>query len=290
MSHIRSLPSNPLVQSRWTDSLPPTGALPPLALESSPSTGVTDLALLLEEAEQMLPAGQEQALAALTAALLANFGGLGSTDCPCCPSQQDETPVISGTPPTPAPSPRTRPPGGAPGPSAPSTSSVPSGEAGGSRPVASTDTSAPVGESQPNAEGYAFPVQGYQGKIELHHGSNRGGSDIFAPRGTPVMAMRDGTVVDAGTSGVGGNNVLIQGDDNLMYYYAHMDQTPLVQTGQKVEAGQQLGAVGDSGNAKGTGPHLHIGIGPSIVNGVGPAGGTGGDFDAVGLLNQVLQG
>lgn len=290
MSHIRSLPSNPVVPSRWTDNLPPAAVVSPLAQESSFNSG-GDLALLLEEAEQMLAAGQEQALAALTAALLANFGGFGSTDCRCCcPSPQDNGtgPISSSTRPT-AGAARADGPGGAPGPSVPS-SSVPAGGAEGSPSVAPTSTTAPVGDSGPNADGYAFPVQGYQGKIELHHGSNRGGSDIFAPRGTPVMAMRGGTVVDAGSSDVGGNNVLIQGDDNLMYYYAHMDQLPLVQTGQKVEAGQQLGGVGDSGNAKGTGPHLHIGIGPSIVNGVGPAGGTGGDFDAVGLLNQVLQG
>lgn len=141
----------------------------------------------------------------------------------------------------------------------------------------------------PSPEGYVFPVVGYRGNVALHHGSVAGGSDIMAPAGSPVVAMRGGTVTAAGSGGPGGNWVQIQGDDGLAYYYAHFQAPAAVRQGQQVQAGQQIGAVGNTGNAASTPPHLHIGIGPSIVSGVGPTGGTGGDFNAVQLLRGALQ-
>lgn len=138
--------------------------------------------------------------------------------------------------------------------------------------------------------GYAFPVVGYTGAtVPLHHGSSHGGSDLFAPRGTPVVAFKGGTVEYVGNDPIGGNNVMIRQDDGKEAYYAHLDQTPLVRNGQRVETGQQLGVVGDTGNAKGTGTHLHFGVGNSIITGTGPEGGVGSGFDAVQALNQVLQ-
>lgn len=138
-------------------------------------------------------------------------------------------------------------------------------------------------------DGYVFPVEGYSGKVDLHHGSHAGGSDIFAPPGTPVRAMRGGQVIGAGYTNVGGNYVMVRADDGNVYYYAHLKDAPHVRQGQTIRAGDLLGGVGETGNAKGTRAHLHIGIGPDIVSGVGPAGGTGGDFDAVGLLRQALE-
>lgn len=138
--------------------------------------------------------------------------------------------------------------------------------------------------------GFAFPVVGYTGaSVPLHHGASHGGSDLFAPRGTPVVAFKGGTVVYVGNDPIGGNNVMIRQDDGKEAYYAHLDQTPLVRNGQRVQTGQQLGVVGDTGNAKGTGPHLHFGVGNSIITGTGPEGGVGSGYDAVAILNQVLQ-
>jgi hypothetical protein len=51
-----------------------------------------------------------------------------------------------------------------------------------------------------------------------------------------------------------------------------------------------LFGVNESGNARGTGNHLHIGIGHGIQDGVGPAGGAGINFNAVELLQRVLDG
>lgn len=138
------------------------------------------------------------------------------------------------------------------------------------------------------AGGYAFPVSGYQGDVELHWGQNPGAADIFAERGTPVVAMQGGTVRWSRNDAIGGYNVGIRQDDGLTAYYAHMDQPPLVAQGQRVETGQQIGAVGDTGNAKGTGYHLHFAVGSEIISGTGPAGGTGAGVNNYTLLNEIL--
>jgi hypothetical protein len=65
------------------------------------------------------------------------------------------------------------------------------------------------------------------------------------------------TLGGAGFSSRGGNYVWILGDDGLHYYFAHMTNLPLVRSGERVRAGQQIGLLGDSGNAHGR-PHLHF--------------------------------
>ena len=146
----------------------------------------------------------------------------------------------------------------------------------------------PQGNAPVNAQGAAFPVVNYRGEIALHWGESRGAADIFAAAGTPVAAMRGGRVVSAGWSDIGGWNVTIQGDDGLTYYYAHLQAQPSVRAGQTLGAGTVFGAVGDTGNAKGTGAHLHLGIGYGIQSGTGPNGGAGINFDATSYLQQVL--
>jgi len=88
-----------------------------------------------------------------------------------------------------------------------------------------------------------------------------GGIDIFAPKGTPLVACVSGKIVKIGKTKVGGNRVTIQDDRGLNYYYAHMDKIlPSLKRGDLVSAGEFIGTVGDSGNAKGTHPHLHFSI------------------------------
>src|SRR6266536_1015090 len=152
---------------------------------------------------------------------------------------------------------------------------------------AADDRDEPVDEGQPNGQ-YVFPVQGYDGPVNLHHGEEMGGSDLMAPRGTPVVAMRGGLVDGVGLGQISGNFVSMTGNDGLDYWYAHGDATPSVSKGDTIEAGTFLFPVGDSGNAKGTGTHLHIGIGHGINEGAGPSGGCGLNFDAVDLLRRVL--
>lgn len=140
------------------------------------------------------------------------------------------------------------------------------------------------------ANRYVFPLPDWRGLIGLHHGTDPGAADLMAPSGTPIRSMVDGTVTSVGTTGPGGNNVTIHGADGLDYYYAHMRDLPLVQQGQAVLAGAGLGVVGETGNAAGTGPHLHLGIGHGIAEGVDAHGGAGNGFDAVSFLRKILAG
>jgi peptidoglycan LD-endopeptidase LytH len=85
------------------------------------------------------------------------------------------------------------------------------------------------------------------------------GVDIFAPRGTPVVAVADGTAQPS-TNELGGNVVwLHDGKRGRTYYYAHLERWALGESGS-VNAGDTLGFVGNTGNARTTPPHLHFGI------------------------------
>ena len=86
------------------------------------------------------------------------------------------------------------------------------------------------------------------------------GIDIGAPRGTPVIAAAAGTISRVQESDIGGKTVSLSVKDrNLSLYYAHLD-LQLVQQGQKVNVGDTIGLVGNTGNAITTEPHLHFGI------------------------------
>jgi murein DD-endopeptidase MepM/ murein hydrolase activator NlpD len=88
------------------------------------------------------------------------------------------------------------------------------------------------------------------------------GIDIFAPKGTPLVSCVTGKVVKIRkNSSVGGNTITIRDNNGLNYYYAHMDRiNPSIKKGDLISSGQLIGTVGDSGNAKGTYPHLHFSI------------------------------
>ena len=160
------------------------------------------------------------------------------------------------------------------------------------------------GGPQFDSTGHTFPLVGYKvgsngnnAPSATYHGA--GGSDLMAPRGTPILSMIGGTVTGIytedpsrpGQGSPGGNAVQIHGDDGLDYYYAHMDGLPLVREGQRVGPGAQIGAVGNSGNAYKGGQgetHLHLGIGHGISSGVGAEGGLGQNFDAKSFLTGLL--
>ncbi|WP_195937850.1 murein hydrolase activator EnvC family protein [Romboutsia sp. 1001713B170131_170501_G6] len=83
------------------------------------------------------------------------------------------------------------------------------------------------------------------------------GIDIPAPKGTPAVATDSGTVIYSGLKGSYGNTVMIQHDNGKVSLYAHNDQL-LVSVGQKVQKGQAVTKIGNTGRS--TGPHLHFEI------------------------------
>lgn len=87
------------------------------------------------------------------------------------------------------------------------------------------------------------------------------GVDIFAARGTPVRSATRGIVASVRDAGLGGRQAWVLGPGRERYYYAHLeDWAPGLRAGDVVLAGDQIGEVGDSGNARGTPTHLHFGI------------------------------
>jgi peptidoglycan LD-endopeptidase LytH len=85
------------------------------------------------------------------------------------------------------------------------------------------------------------------------------GIDIFAPKKTPVLAPTSGVVIYRGDMRLGGNVLFILGPKWRVHFFAHLNKSK-VGLGQFVTRGQEIGEVGDSGNAKGKAPHLHYQI------------------------------
>jgi murein DD-endopeptidase MepM/ murein hydrolase activator NlpD len=124
----------------------------------------------------------------------------------------------------------------------------------------------PIADGGTNWVDRTYPYGGTSGgRLEVHHGV-----EFVNPRGTPILAAADGTVVYAGDDRMArygpynnyyGNLVVIQHNftspegQPVFTLYGHMDRVE-VQTGQQVPRGTQLGPVGDTGIAQG--PHLHF--------------------------------
>lgn len=87
------------------------------------------------------------------------------------------------------------------------------------------------------------------------------GVDIFAPRGTPVLAAAPGYLTRMGDGGLGGVTVWVTGAGGRSYYYAHLDRRAEgLELAQPVSTGTVLGYVGNTGNARTTPAHLHFGV------------------------------
>jgi murein DD-endopeptidase MepM/ murein hydrolase activator NlpD len=85
------------------------------------------------------------------------------------------------------------------------------------------------------------------------------GIDIFGQRGTPIVAPVDGKVkLNFGN----GNTVIIEDLDGYSHWLGHLDSIT-IKDGEMVEAGTKVGTLGDTGNAKGTAPHLHYNVYPT---------------------------
>ena len=91
-------------------------------------------------------------------------------------------------------------------------------------------------------------------------GRSHEGIDIFAARGTPVQATTQGIVSKVGENTLGGRVVVVVGPGGAGHYYAHLEDYADIVPNDWVNAGDTIGYVGDSGNAKGTPTHVHYGI------------------------------
>lgn len=126
------------------------------------------------------------------------------------------------------------------------------------------------------AAGYVFPVFGEVSYVDDYGAPRAGtgwhrGNDIFAPAGTPVLAVADGTLSRVGVNTLGGNRLWLTDDRGNEFYYAHLSAyAPASVEGARVRAGQVIGFVGNTGQAITTPPHLHFEIHPGGGDSVNP--------------------
>lgn len=131
---------------------------------------------------------------------------------------------------------------------------------------AKTQEQTPLGEISQEvvttARTYMFPVVEPIGVSQGYHGFHRG-IDIRAPKGSPVVTIANGVVIEVKNLSYGyGKHVRIAHDGTVASLYAHLDSIE-VRVGDRVEKGKQIGTIGLTGWS--TGPHLHF----ELVDGQG---------------------
>jgi peptidoglycan LD-endopeptidase LytH len=95
------------------------------------------------------------------------------------------------------------------------------------------------------------------------------GTDIMAPHGAKELAYSDGVISDEHSNTLGGIVLYLKGDNGDEYYYAHLSGYA-VGEGTRVRAGQTVGFVGNTGDARYTAPHLHFEVHPGGGSPVNP--------------------
>lgn len=104
-------------------------------------------------------------------------------------------------------------------------------------------------------------IEGAWKQVGVHEGT-----DVFAEPGTPVLAVLDGHVERVGWTFYSGWRVGVRGDDGRYWFYAHLARPPTVTVGTRLQAGDRLGEVGNTGYGGRPGHkdeftyHLHLGI------------------------------
>ncbi len=124
-------------------------------------------------------------------------------------------------------------------------------------PARATRDREPAVETK-TVDGVTFVRPG-SGRLTSGYGRRWGrlhaGVDLAAGMGAPIRAVTDGTVLSSGTEGGYGRAIRLLHSDGTVTLYGHMSSL-LVNQGDKVKAGQQIGREGNTGQS--TGPHLHF--------------------------------
>jgi murein DD-endopeptidase MepM/ murein hydrolase activator NlpD len=227
----------------------------------SATSSVTGLRIRLNAEHAGLPAGTEIVVGATTAQAVAQAAPTTT------PKPKPTTPPKGARPGSPDGGPRQR-----PGPNAPR-------EPGRSIPGAPPELVRPAPEvtARLTNGGYVFPIFGtaafgdtfgaFRADVagKWHHGE-----DLVAPRGTPLLAVADGSLFSVGWNDIGGWRLWLRDDGGNEFYYAHLDAySPLAVAGRRVKAGDVLGFIGTSGDAEGGPPHLHFEIHPAELLSLG---------------------
>ena len=125
--------------------------------------------------------------------------------------------------------------------------------------------------------GHFFPVRGRHnyGGAEARFGAPRAGhshqgQDVLAACGTKLVAAQGGTVIYSGSQSAAGNYIVIHGVDGSDNAYMHLAQPSPFTEGDKVFTGQQIGVVGDTGDATACHLHFEIWTPPGWYNGGHP--------------------
>jgi hypothetical protein len=126
--------------------------------------------------------------------------------------------------------------------------------------------------------GHIFPVRAKHdfGGAGAEFGAGRSGHshqghDVFAKCGARMVAARGGVIKEKKVHGAAGHYVVIDGEGTPTdYFYAHLEQPTPFNKGDRVLTGQQIGTVGQSGNARGCHLHFELWAGPGWYTGGTP--------------------
>jgi murein DD-endopeptidase MepM/ murein hydrolase activator NlpD len=217
------------------------------------------------------PPRAQAGIVALRVQLLAEHGGLPAGSEIVVGSARTVAVAEPGPPPRPGANPGPTPPAEPTLPTAPEPDTTDEQVPGG--PVLVP----PEVTARLSAGGYVFPIFGtvsfgdsFGAPRSNIPGGWHHGEDIFAPLGAPVLAVADGTIHTVGFIKIGGYRLWLRDDQGNEFYYAHLSAySPLAIDGKRVEAGDVIGFVGDTGDAEGGTPHLHFEIHPAAMIGLG---------------------
>jgi murein DD-endopeptidase MepM/ murein hydrolase activator NlpD len=141
-------------------------------------------------------------------------------------------------------------------------------------PVPSTPATVAATTTTVAGSGYWFPVSPSSVASYGHAHHDYPATDVFAPCGTAVVAVTAGVISEVSLvdrwdpatnlgADRGGLSISLVGDDGVRYYGSHLSVvTEGVAAGVRVQAGQLLGKVGNTGDAAGIACHLHFGLSP----------------------------